>query len=121
MRKEVEALEHKTDPRTDTGNVGLAVLNQLPTFLAVAHQITLNIDTSAIDLLQVIDTAQQGSFSRATGPDDYDDLTAIHGEINAIQNGEIAKAFDHLLRTYHLPTAILNGVDLTVNRGQVVV
>jgi len=40
-----------------------AVLNQSAIFLAVAHQFSFDIDTPVVDLFQVIDAAQQGSFS----------------------------------------------------------
>jgi hypothetical protein len=60
-----------------------------------------------VDLLQVIDAAQQRGFTRATGADNHNDLPAFDREINAIQNGEVAEAFDDLLCSNHLPVATI--------------
>src|SRR5207253_10160822 len=107
MWEEVEALKHETNLRTDTGDVGLAVLDQSTIFLAVAHQFAFDINTPIVNLLQVIDAAQQRGFTRATGTDNHNDLPAFDREINAIQHGEVAEAFDDLLGSNHLPIATI--------------
>src|SRR6266699_3431997 len=84
MRKEVEALEDKADLRADTRDVGLAILYQASMHLTIAHRFSLDIDTPAINFLEVIKTAQHGCFARTTGTNNNDDLPAFDGKIDTI-------------------------------------
>src|SRR2546423_7042038 len=101
MWEEVEALKHETNLRTDTGNVGLAVLDQSTIFLALAHQLAVDINTLIVNLLHVIDAAQQRGFTRATDANHHNDLPTFDRKINAIYNDEVAEAFDDLLASHH--------------------
>src|SRR6266849_1409194 len=102
VRKQVKALKHKPYLSAYAGNVGLAVLNQPPVLLAIAHQLTFNIDAPIIDLLQVVDAAQQRRFTGAAWANNDHNLPTFYREINAVQDSEVAKAFDDLLGAYHL-------------------
>src|SRR6266852_8293368 len=102
VRKQVKALKHKPYLSAYAGNVGLAVLNQPPVLLTIAKQLTFDIDAPIIDLLQVVDAAQQRRFTGAAWANNDQDLPTLYREINAVQDGEGAKAFDDLLSAYHL-------------------
>src|SRR6266568_1761276 len=106
MRKQVKALKNKTDLRAHTGNIGLMILNQSSIHLSIAYQLAINSDTAAIDLLQVIDTAQQRRFTRAAGADNHYDLPALHRKIDTVQDRQTTKALDNLLGAYHLAATI---------------
>ena len=101
VRKQVEALEDKADLRADTRNIGLFVLHQASIYLAIAHQFVLDIDTSAIDRLKVIEAAQQRRLAGAARPDDHHYLPPLYREIDAVEHGERAKTFHNLLGAYH--------------------
>src|SRR5205814_52958 len=73
-------------------------------FLAISHQRTININAPTIDLLQVVDAAQQRRLTGPTRSDDDHHLPALHGKINAIQHGQSSKALDKFLRPHHLLT-----------------
>src|SRR6266852_4867629 len=81
VRKQVKALKHKPYLSAYAGNVGLAVLNQPPVLLAIA---------------------QQRRFTGAAWANNDHNLPTFYREINAVQDSEVAKAFDDLLGAYHL-------------------
>jgi hypothetical protein len=53
----------------------------------------------------MVDATQQSCFTGAARADDYDDLAAFDREVDAIQDGELAKTFDDLVSAYHFDAA----------------
>src|SRR2546421_2439054 len=102
MWKQIKALKNKADLRAHTCNGSLFVFHKPSFHFAIANQLPININAPAIDLLQVIDAAQQRGFTGATRPDNHDYLLAFHRKINAIQYRQAPKTLDDLLGAYHL-------------------
>jgi hypothetical protein len=107
MRKEIEALKDKANLGTHAGNVGLAILNQLAFVLAITYQLPINIDTSTINLLQMIEAAQHRSLTGAAGTNNDYHLTALDVKINAIQDNMLTEALHKLLSMDHICSALL--------------
>src|SRR5258708_12592327 len=96
MREQVKALKHKAHLGANTGDGGLAVLHQSSVHLAIAYHFTFNINAPAIDLLQVVNAAQQRRLARTAWPNNHHNLPALHGKINTIQDCQMTKAFNDL-------------------------
>src|SRR5579884_3795204 len=104
--KKVKTLEDEADLRAHAGNIGLALLDNAPVDLTVAHQLPLHIDAPTIDFLKMVDAAQQGRFAGAAGADDDNNLPRLDGQVNAIENQQVAKTFDNLFGAHHVSAAI---------------
>src|SRR5258708_56276 len=107
MREKVKTLKHKADLRANMGDGSLAILHQSSIHLAIAYHLTFNVNAPAIDLLQVINAAQQCRLAGTAGSNNHYYLPAFYRKINAIQDRQVAKAFDDLLSTYHLDAICL--------------
>ena len=59
MREEVEALEHEADVATLLGNGRFLVLDELAVVLAIADQLAVDLHHAAVDLLEMVDAAQE--------------------------------------------------------------
>src|SRR5260221_1619016 len=105
MGEKVKTLKHKADLRANMGDGSLAILHQSSIFLAIAYHFTFNVNAPAIDLLQVVNAAQQRRLARTAWPNNHHNLPALHGKINTIQDCQMTKAFNDLLCTYHLISA----------------
>ena len=64
MREQVEALEDHPDLLALPGDVPLPVLDELAVrLLAVADQVAVHVDPAALDLLEVVDAADEGRLA----------------------------------------------------------
>src|SRR6266436_8186020 len=105
MGEKVKTLKHKADLRANMGDGSLAILHQSSIHLAIAYHLTFNVNVPAIDLLQVVNAAQQRRLAGTAGSNNHYDLSTLHGKINAIQDCQMAKAFNDLLGAYHFISA----------------
>src|SRR6266436_7633642 len=105
MGEKVKTLKHKADLRANMGNGSLAILHQSSIHLAIAYHLTFNVNAPTIDLLQVINAAQQCRLAGTAWPNNHHNLPALHGKINTIQDRQMTKAFNDLLGAYHLISA----------------
>ena len=64
MRKQIEALEHHPDRSALRGDVLVVHLVQTVAALPVADQIAGDPDAAGVDLLQVVDAAQERRLAR---------------------------------------------------------
>ncbi len=92
MREEVEALEDDADLGALPRDALLRVLDELAVALAVADQVAVHLDPAGVDLLEVVDAAQEGRLPGAGRADHADDLAAAHLEVDALQHLEPAEA-----------------------------
>ena len=65
VREEVEALEDHPDLLALPRDVALLVLDQLAAHLAVADEVAVHEDPAALDLLEVVDAADEGGLAGA--------------------------------------------------------
>ncbi|BDZ59226.1 hypothetical protein GCM10025872_28830 [Barrientosiimonas endolithica] len=86
MREEVEVLEDEPDLRALPSHLALGQLVQVVAGAAVADELAVDPDQPAVDLLQVIDRAQQGRLARAGGSDDGGDAAVRDGERHVVQH-----------------------------------
>ena len=82
MREEVEALEHHADLRALACDVSFAVFHQFAAAVVITDQVPVDINVSAVDLFDVIDTAQEGAFPRTRGADDDHHLILADFDVN---------------------------------------
>src|SRR5262249_55581951 len=97
VREQVEALEDHPDLGSLPRDVLLGVLDELAVALPVADQVAVDLDPSAVDLLQVVDAAKERRLPPAGGPDDDDDLAASHVERDPAQHLEAAEPLVNVL------------------------
>src|SRR5207237_497404 len=83
VRKQVEALKDETNLRTNTTDIGLAILHQATIDFTIADKLAFNVNTPIVNLFQVVDTAEEGGFTGAAGTDDDDDLSTLDGQVDA--------------------------------------
>ena len=96
----------KTMPMSRALAAHLAVLQlvQLVAVLAVADQLAVDVQPPGVDLLQVVDAAQERRLAGAGGADEAEDLARLDLEVDALEDLEMAErlvdAFgaDHRLR-----------------------
>src|SRR3546814_19500612 len=53
-------------------------------------------DRAAVDLLQAVETTDKGTFARAAGTDDDDDLARENIEIDAVERTKIPERLDQI-------------------------
>jgi hypothetical protein len=92
VRKQVEALEDHPDLGPLACNRALGVLDQLPVPFAVADQVAVHLDAAGVDLLQVVDTAQERGLAGPRRADNADGLALTDLEIDAFQDMQPAEA-----------------------------
>src|SRR5205085_11149056 len=80
------------------GNAAVGVLDELSLLVAVADQVAVHLDAAAVELLQVVDTAEERRLARARWSDHADRLARIDVERHALQHLELAEALPHLHR-----------------------
>ena len=93
--EEVEALEDHADRGALPGHLGFLQLVEGVALLAVADDGAVDGDPPAVDLLQVVDAAQEGGFARAGRAEDHHHLAAAHVQVDALEHLEAAKALVH--------------------------
>src|SRR5690242_7605699 len=101
VREEVEPLEHHPDLRALAGDARFRVLDELPVPLPVSDQVVVHRDRPGVDLLQVVDAADERRLAGAGCADDADGFALRHGERNALQHLEPAEALVYVDRFHH--------------------
>ena len=76
----------------------------LPSALAVADQVAVHLDPAAVDLLEVVDAADEGRLAGAGRPDDADRLALRDLERDALQHLEPAEALVDVLGVHDEPS-----------------
>ena len=76
-------------------------LVQLAAGLAVADQLAVDRQPAGVDLLQVVDAAQERRLARARGPEQAHHLAAPDLEVDALQHLEAPEALVHALGLDH--------------------
>src|SRR5262249_6835624 len=92
VRKEIEALKDHADLRPLPGDPGLALLGHPPVLFPIAHQLPVDLDPAGVDLLEVVEAADEGRLAGARRADHADGLPAAHLERDALQHLEPPKA-----------------------------
>src|SRR3712207_3891677 len=85
VREEVEALEHHPDVAAQPGEL-LALLRQL-------HPV--DADLAGVDRLEPVDGAAERRLARPGRPDDDDDLTAVDGQVDVLEDVQFAEPLVH--------------------------
>ena len=93
VREQVEALEDHPDLLALAGDVALASSTSLPSCLAVADQVAVHEDPAALDLLEMVDAADERGLARAGRPDDDDDLAPRDRQRDPLEHLEPAERF----------------------------
>jgi hypothetical protein len=101
VREEVEALEDHPDLGPAARHLRLAELVELVARFAVSHQLAVDPQPSCVDLLEVVDAAQEGRLAGARRAQQAHDLARSHLERDALQHLEAAEALVHLLGAQH--------------------
>ncbi len=93
MREQVEALEDHADLLALQRDVLLLVLDQLlaAAGLAVADEVAVHEDAAALDLLEVVDAADEGRLAGARRADDDDGLLALDLEADVLEDVQPAE------------------------------
>src|SRR5581483_6862723 len=86
VREEVEALEHHADLRPAAADLALAQLVELVAVLAVADQLTVDVEAPRVDLLEVVDAAQEGRLARPRRPQQAHHLARLHLQRDAAEH-----------------------------------
>src|SRR5205085_3352469 len=97
-----EALEDHPDLRPLARNLRLAQLVELAGALAVADELAVDPEAAGVDLLQVVDAAQEGGLAGARGAQHAHHLARLDLERDAAQHLEPAEALRDLLGLEHL-------------------
>jgi hypothetical protein len=103
VREEVEGLEDEADVRPLLEDLALGQLVEPVAVLAVPDQLAVDPDVPAVDLLEVVDGAQQGGLARAGRPQDHRDAALADGQVDALE---------HLVR----PERLVDAADLDHRR-----
>ena len=101
VREQVEVLEDHPDVDALLGDLGLAQLVELVAALPVADQHAVHPQPAGVDLLQVVDAAQERRLARAGRPDDAHHLAALDRQVDALEHLEPAEALVHALGQHH--------------------
>src|SRR5579884_2738732 len=91
-------------------DVLLAILDDTPLDNAVADELAVHVDTAIVDLLQVVDAAQERGLAGAARADNHHHLSPADSEIDAVQDNEIAETLDDPLGAHHLRSARLGAL-----------
>src|SRR5205814_1913287 len=70
--------------------------DQLAVLLAVTDQVTVHPNRAAIDLLEMVDRAQERGLARSGRPDDQHHLAALHLERDALEHLEAPERLAHV-------------------------
>src|SRR5690349_16488098 len=117
MREEVEALEDHADLGADARNALLAILHDLAVGrLAVANQLTVYVELALVDLLEVVDAAQEGRLAGAARPDHDDDLALAHAHADAAQHLIVVERLMHVARVHHWQAVHSGARPISVHR-----
>src|SRR6185437_3403133 len=95
------ALEDHPDLGPLPRDIALAVLDELAAALPVADQVAVDLDPAGVDLLEVIDAADECRLAGAGRPDDADGLAIRHLERDALQHVEPAETLVDVLGVHH--------------------
>ena len=101
VREQVEALEHHADVAALLRGILRVQLVQLAGGLPVADQLAVDVELAAVDLLQVVDAAQEGRLARPGRPDQAHHLAAPDGQRDALEHLQRAELLAHLLAAHH--------------------
>ena len=101
MREQVELLEDHPDLGPLARHLVFAQLVQLAVRLAIAHELAVDRQPARVDLLEVVDAAQERGLARAGGAEHAHDLAPLDLEVDPLQHLEAPEAlvnalgFDH--------------------------
>src|SRR5581483_10712872 len=93
MREQVEALEHHANLAALARDVALGVLDELAVALAIADQMAVHQDATLLDLLQMVDAADEGGLAGARRADDHHHLALFHLQRDVLENLVLAEPF----------------------------
>src|SRR5207302_3200545 len=86
VREEVEALEDHADLGPLAADLMLTKLVELVTTLPVADQLAVDPQTPGVDVLQMVDAAQEGALTRSGGTDEAHHLARRHLQVDAAEH-----------------------------------
>ena len=101
MREQVEILEDHADVGALLRGVAGRNLVEDAVALAVADQLAVDVQAAGVDLLEVIDAAQQRRLARTRGADEAGDRAARDLEIDALEHLQAAEGLAHVAGLDH--------------------
>src|SRR4051812_8440561 len=103
VREEVEALEHHADVPSLSRHLLVPQLVQLSAVLAVAHQPAVDPQPAGVDLLEVVDAAQERGFARTRWPDDAGHLARGDLQVDPPEHLDVPEVLAEALGLDHRP------------------
>ena len=101
MREQVEALEDHADVRALTADVPGLHLVENVALLTIAHQLAGDPEPAGVDLLQVVDAAQQRRLATTRRAEQHVGLLWHDLQVDALEHVELAESLPDLLRPDH--------------------
>src|SRR5438445_12302000 len=97
MGEEVEALEYHADLGPLTGDLTSALLLEAAVGpLAIADEVPVDLDATAVDLLQVVQAPKEGGLAGTRRPHDHHHLRQPDLEAQAVEHLERMEALVHV-------------------------
>ena len=118
VREEVEALEDHADLLALLRDVPLLVLDELAVGLAVADEVAVHEDPALLDLLEVVDAADERRLARSRRADDDDHFLALDGHRHAFEDVQPAEP---LVDVGRLDDHVPGGCRDATDRGEQIV
>ena len=101
VREQVEMLEDHPDLRALARDFAFAQFVESVADLAVADELAVDGQATGVDLLEVVDAAQERRLARSRGPEQAHHLTLAHLQRDALQDLEAAEALVYALGVDH--------------------
>ena len=101
MREQVEMLKTHADVAAPGPQMARAGGYKSPVFRHMRQGLTIDIDATAIDLLQRHQHAQHGGFAGPRRADDRDHFALRHIQIEVVEHGQRAISFAHFAKPDH--------------------
>ena len=98
MGEEVEALEDHADLGPLGADLRVLQLVEPVAGLPVAHELAVDGQLAAVDLLQVVDAPQEGALAGAGRADEAQHLAPADGQVDALQDLEPAEGLAYTAR-----------------------
>ena len=93
MRKQVKLLKHHSHFTGNSAAFVTGCIYHLTCAAGISKQLTVNNDRAPVDSFQLVQTAQQSTFTAAAGTDDGNDFAFFDIKIYTLQNVQFLKTF----------------------------
>ena len=97
MREQVEILEHHAHAPALGGDASFAHRSEVAAVPLVSQQVTVEIDGAAVDLLELVDAADEGGLAGPGRTDDDHDLALVDVEADLVEGDVGPEHLPHLM------------------------